>query len=574
MSTESFESTVLPACLGALGCPSGARCRHPWALIFGLCLALVTAVGPAGAQGPTHGDLVEFFEAWRDFERPNLVDGAPDYTASTLAAKHVRLKQLQSQLAAFDVSGWPIEQQVDYHLVRAEMNGLDFNLRVLRPWARDPAFYASVWTYQSDTPAHEGPTHHALVELWTYSFPLTPEAQAKLAGELRTIPPLLAQARGNLVGNARELWESGIGNLRDQASTLEQLKDRNPGAGAPLRQAIDSALDATRSFVAWLEQEAPSKTAPSGIGKDAYTWYLQNVHLVPMTWEDEVRLLKRELDRAHASLRLEEHRNRNLPQLVAIASAEEYDRRANVAVDAYLKFLKEEDILPVKDYMDSALRARIGAFVPEESRNFFRTAIHFEPMTLWTHFYHWWDLARMEATPHPSPIRRGPLLYNIFDSRAEGLATGVEEMMMHAGLYDDNPRVREIVWIMLAQRAARGLGSLYVHANEMTMKEARDFHVAWTPRGWMREDLDLLGFEQQLYLRQPGYGTSYITGKYLIERLLAERGRQLGDDFSLSAFYDEVDRVGVIPVSLIRWQLTGKDDEIRSLLAGGGAANP
>ena len=66
--------------------------------------------------------------------------------------------------------------------------------------------------------------------------------------------------------------------------------------------------------------------------------------------------------------------------------------------------------------------------------------------------------------PHPSPIRRGPLLYNIFDSRAEGLATGVEEMMMHAGLYDDNPRVREIVWIMLAQRAARGLGSLYVHS--------------------------------------------------------------------------------------------------------------
>jgi len=29
---------------------------------------------------------------------------------------------------------------------------------------------------------------------------------------------------------------------------------------------------------------------------------------------------------------------------------------------------------------------------------------------------------------------------------------------MHAGLYDDTPRSREIVWIMLAQRAARGLG--------------------------------------------------------------------------------------------------------------------
>ena len=140
--------------------------------------------------------------------------------------------------------------------------------------------------------------------------------------------------------------------------------------------------------------------------------------------------------------------------------------------------------------------------------------------------------------------------------------------MLHAGLYDDNPRAREVVWIMLAQRAARGLGSLYAHANLFTMKEAADFHVRWTPRGWMREDLDLLGFEQGLYLRQPGYGSSYLTGKYLLEQLLQERSRQLGDAFSTSRWFDEVNQAGVIPVSLIRWQLTGKDDEIRALAQG------
>ena len=137
--------------------------------------------------------------------------------------------------------------------------------------------------------------------------------------------------------------------------------------------------------------------------------------------------------------------------------------------------------------------------------------------------------------------------------------------MLHAGLYDDNPRAREVVWIMLAQRAARGLGSLYAHANEFTMKQAADFHVAWTPRGWMREDLDLLGFEQHLYLRQPGYGSSYVTGKYLLEQLLMERSKQLGDEFTSSRYFDEVNAAGMIPVSLIRWQLTGKDDEIRAL---------
>ena len=71
---------------------------------------------------------------------------------------------------------------------------------------------------------------------------------------------------------------------------------------------------ATDELVAWLEEEAPKKDGPSGIGKDNYTWYQRNVHLVPMTWEQEVQLLKRELDRAWSSLKLEEHRNRKLPQ--------------------------------------------------------------------------------------------------------------------------------------------------------------------------------------------------------------------------------------------------------------------
>jgi hypothetical protein len=102
-----------------------------------------------------------------------------------------------------------VEQQVDYQVARAEMNGLDFYLRVLKPWARDPAFYKSVWTEQSDTPAHEGPTHHAVVELWTYSFPLSAAAEARLASELQVIPPLLSQAQLNLVGNARDLWVTG-----------------------------------------------------------------------------------------------------------------------------------------------------------------------------------------------------------------------------------------------------------------------------------------------------------------------------------------------------------------------------
>jgi hypothetical protein len=398
-------------------------------LIAALFLGQPAQQAYAGETTGSYDDLVTLFKDWREFENPELLNGAPDYTAASMTQRHLELRAYQKRLNAFDISEWPVSKQVDWHLVRAEMNGMDFNIRVLRPWQRDPAFYASVWTYQSDTPAHEGGTHHALVELWTYTFPLSGEEEARLATELDGIPPLLEQARVNLTGNARDLWVAGIKNIRDQAASLEELIEQTDSAGETFKASLRNAIHASHAFVAWLEARSDSKDGPSGIGKENYTWLLRNVHLVPLSWEEEVTLLKRELDRAHARLRLEEHHNRNLPPIVPISSAEEYERVAEESLIQFRDFLKEEEILPPYDYIEPALRAQMGEFVPAESRNFFYTASHHDPLTLWTHWYHWFDLARMASEPHPSAIRRGPLLYNIWDSRAEGMATGFEEMM-------------------------------------------------------------------------------------------------------------------------------------------------
>jgi uncharacterized protein (DUF885 family) len=499
--------------------------------------------------------LVALFDELLAFERPAMVDGAPDYTAPTLTTKRGTLTAFQSRLAAINPSSWPVAQQVDYDLVRAQMHGLEFYLTVLQPWARDPAFYKSLWTGQSDTPEHEGPTHHAIVELWTYAFPLTPADEARLAVELRTISPLLRQARRNLTGNARDLWVTGTGTMQTQVADLERLAQRASAAGAGLRAAITDATTATREFVTWLESQAASKTGASGVGKEAYTWSLRNVHLVPMSWDDEVALLTRELNRAHASLKLEELRNQGLPQLTMVRNQDEFAARADAGATKFMAFLKNTPILTVQDYLEPALRRHLGGFVPEATRNFFAIATHHEPVTLYTHFYHWFDHEWLKARPHPSPIRRKAWLYNVWDSRSEGMATAFEEIVMQAGYYDDNPRAREIVWIMLAQRAARGLASLYAQANEFDIAKAKAFQVQWTPRGWMRADLDLLGFEQQLYLRQPGYGTSYVTGKALIDDLMRARAQQLGDRFTLRGFFDELNAAGMIPVSLIRRQM-------------------
>lgn len=540
------------------------RILLPTALLC-FSVSLGGCADPSGAQGGTHEQLVELFREWRDFERPAFVDGVPDYTSDAMAAQQEALPTWFERLDALSPEGWPVEDQVDWHLVRAEMNGLDFDHRVRRPWARDPAFYVMIFAEQSDVPAHEGPVIHGWIDLWTYARPLSTEDAAELARRIGAIPALLDQARVNLAGsNARDLWLAGERSFRAQSRDLEAFGAEVAGTSPQLDASITAARDASDAFRAWLEEQAPSKTGPSGVGKDNYTWYLQNVHLVPYTWEQLVTLMRRELARAHASLRLEENRNRHLPELERISSPEEYDRRLNEAVDAYMAFLQEEDIQEIQDWMDPALRAANGTFTPaapDEIRNFFSEVNYRDPLAMRTHSHHWIELARMREDPHPSPIRAVPSLYNIFDHRSEGFATSVEEMFMHAGLFDEAPRTRELIWIMLAQRAARALSGLYLHANEWDMEQAVANAGRWTPRGWLPEG-DLVRNEQHLYLRQPGYGTSYLSGKIQIEELMAEYALLQGEDFTIRKFFDAFFDAGVIPVSLVRWEMTGTKDPI------------
>tara|TARA_Y100001935_G_scaffold105302_1_gene87311 strand:- start:5104 stop:6723 length:1620 start_codon:yes stop_codon:yes gene_type:complete len=511
-----------------------------------------------------YDDLIQLFNDWRNFENPPLLDGAPNYTKERFDNDQNKFIKLRERLNSFYIEEWPINKQIDWHIVKAEINGYDFNYRVLKPWERDPAFYQTIWMYQSDVPAHEGPTNHGVLEFWMYEIPLDKDSENRILKELKSITPFLDQAKKNLIGNAKELWDAGIQNFRDQIDNLIYIRRTlNLKEDNKINVEIDRAISSTKSFITWLEKESKNKTGPSGIGKENYTWYQKNVHLLPMTWEDEVRLLQRELDRAWSSLKLEEHKNRDLPELIPANTEKDFKNLTEEGVRRFITFIKDKDIMPFKENMEPALREHMGKYVPEDERNFFNIGLHLDPLPLYSHFVHWFDLAEIRDNPHESPIRRKALLYNIFDTKNEGYATGVEEMFMHAGLYNDSPRSKEIVWIMIAQRAARGLGSLYAHANEMTMQEAGGVHVKWTPRRWMNREPHLLQFEQHLYLRQPGYGTSYITGKYMLEKILAEYAEKLEKEdreFTLKEFFKNFNDTGNIPVSLVRWEMLDKID--------------
>ena len=547
-------------------------------ILLAVALASGAAAATLQAQPGSYPQLLTLFQEWRTFEEPPRVNGVPDYTPATNARRLAELRTMQQRLAAIDTTGWTIPQQVDHHLVRAEMNGMEYHLRVLQPFARDPAYYASIITAESDTPAKEGPVIHGAIKLYDYPIwprtrldavqPLSDAQAAELANGVRTIPGLLQAARTNLAGaNARDLWVGGVRAFEEQSQALQTLSTRLGTSHPALREAIATASTATDQFASWLTAEAPKKTGPSGIGKDNYTWYLRNVMLVPLSWEEEVTILRRELARAHTGLRLEENRNRRLPPLPVAETPEAYEALQEQAIARYLKWMADQQILTMEPWMERAMRERTAPFAPEAARNFFMQATQRDPIPLWTHLFHWWDNMRIRVAPHANPIRRNALLYNVWMSRAEGMATAMEEWMMHAGLYDESPRSREIVWIMLLNRSARGLGNLFAHANELTMEQAGDIHVTWTPRGWMRRD-PLLGFEQHLYLRQPGYGAVYISGGRLMEEAIAERARQLGDQFSIRRVMDEINAVGMIPVSLVYWEVTGDDRMVRELREG------
>ena len=535
-------------------------------IFISLSLVLLAGCGeeqsqetPVSVNAPTnHAELQDFFLEWREFLKPEMNDGIPDYSAAAMQKQYAELPQWQTRLNAVDTTGWPVQHQVDWFLIWAEMNGLEFAHRVKKPWERDPAFYVYFFSYYTDVPEREGPNAWGAVEYDYFDKPLSQQDADEIITKLRQAPVLWEQAKKNLTGNAADLWRLSERSFLEQSADLEQFAMMMENDYPELAEAAIEASTASDGFADWIAQQASSKTGDSGVGKEEYTWNLKNVHLLPYTWEEEVTLIERELARSHSALRLEENQNRAMPPWVKVSDSTAYDEAVNSAIDDFMAFLEKEEILTVTEYMEPAMRDKAGSFTPADGlRGFFYEIIYRDPMTMRAHHYHWLDLARMREEPHPSIIRSMPLRYNIFDGRAEGMATGIEEMLLHAGLYDSRPRGRELVWVMLAQRAARALGALHMHGLETDFDGATEIASKWTPWGLLPADGATIQGEEHFYLRQPAYGTSYVIGKIEIEKLLAEYARQRERNFSLKEFMDEFNSKGVIPVSLIYWEMTG-----------------
>jgi len=524
-----------------------------------LCMSITTvAFAQESARGIPSGkgsytDLIELFDEFLVFR--DSADAKFGVSAGALADRQERMRDFQARIDNMNVASWDRAQQVDYLAVRSRLDQYEFILQRTRPWARDPGFYVDRMLWVTFT-----------------ELPVGGEERDTFLDQIRAIPTLVDAAQNQLDDVATDYAELAIHNLNHAdgvghghpyrpvppAGVLGWYDDLLERAAVQpeLIDDIQAARNAVQSFHDWLNEMRPSWTASAGVGEAAFDWYLKYVKLMPWTSAELVVLGQRELDRLWAIYALERHRNRELPELEPAASAEAYEQRI-VETDLRIRtFLAEQQIITVPDDIGK-LDTNAPWIARPGGRNFWEEIQFRDPSPDHLHAVipgHRFDAIMKQRIDHPirSRIDSG--------ARAEGWATYLEEAMLQAGLFEDLPRVRELIQIFGIFRAARVPADVWLQTRHMDVGQVVEYWLSRVPY----LDRNVARVDAEIYLRRPpGYGIGYSIGMLQMQRLLADRKRQLGDDFELGVFHDELMADGWLPLSLIRWEMTGLDNEVR-----------
>jgi len=531
------------------------------------------ATAPAGPpQG--RGDYADFLALFEEFREARLAaawnanfndsrtpdHGLTDYRAGAVAARLDTLAKQRARLEDMNVAAWPRERQSEYLAVRALFDQQEFLLRVSRPWARDPGFYVD--------------------QLQRFAFAAIPaegEALERLRRQLAAVPGIVAGAEGMLDDVATDYARLALHNLRHADGVghghpyravppagvigwYEDLLGRARDSQPELVPDVEQALAAVRAFDAWLERGLPGFRGRAGVGRARYDWYLKHAKLLPYTGDELELLAAQEWQRLTAWYAIARHRNRDLPELEPAATREEYQRRI-ADVDRNIRaFLVREKILTIPPYV-GPLDTNAPFIERPGGLNFWEQVQFRDPHPDHLHAVipgHRFDGLVEDNNPHPV---RGRVSDGV---RAEGWGVYLEEAMLQAGVAPDRPRLDELIYLFGIFRAARVPADVGMQRNEMSVGEAVRYMRERTPF----LDEDVARVDAEIYLRRPpGYGVGYTIGNLQMRALLADRRRQLGERFVLAEFHDQFLSLGRLPISLLRWEMTGLDDEVRGFWA-------
>jgi len=324
----------------------------------------------------------------------------------------------------------------------------------------------------------------------------------------------------------------------------------------------------------------PAETA---LGRQAYADFLQRVALVPLSPEQVAAAGQQELERAVAWEALEQQRNRHLPPLTLPANQAEQIARQAAGEEMLRQFCVTHELLsfpgwlrryrnlPLPAYLaplqglgvtdDLTSPARLDedgtCYIPEPTPDlpYFYAAMARDPRTLIAHEgAHYYQLARSWA--QANPIRR-----HYYDSGAnEGVGFYTEEMLLQAGLFDDSPRSREIIYNFMRLRALRVGVDVRLALGSLTIETAADVLARQVPM-----DLATAREEASFFASEPGQAITYQIGKLQVLRLLSDARLAQGDRFNLRDFHDALFENGNVPIALQRFERLGAADELNIL---------
>jgi hypothetical protein len=550
-----------------------------------LILVLLICFSPTLWAQDSLEKLAADFWIWRAQHQPFNGDDIPriersaglkrSWSAARVAQQRMALAALEKRWKGLHADGWPVPRQVDYRLIGSAIARVHWELDFNRLWQRDPMFYLD----QTLTP---------VLETLLPPPPFDETRSQELLSRFRNIPSTLEEAKANLHEPTAPFTKLAIDSLANIRPELQVVAhDVAPilagDSGKDLGAAVEQATLALESFRAWLERQ-PSSTQPTAVGREAYTYFLRNVAVLPFTPEQLLEISRQEWARSVVLEQLEQQRNRNVPALRMFANSSEQIRETGEMEAQVRRFLVEQGILTVPAEFPHYTVRQLPAYLalgnfaelddftgpsrlkqdsvrwiqePSDKLGYFANATARDPRPLIVHegvpghYMQLWLSWR-----NPDPIRR-----HYYDSGAnEGLGFYAEEMMLRAGLFEDSPHTREIICNFMRLRALRVEVDVKLALGKFTIGQAADYLARMVPL-----DSKTAQSEAASFARQPGQAISYQIGKTQIIRFLADARRRGGDKFDIRAFNDFAWKNGNVPIELQRWEWFGGPSEVSSL---------
>ncbi|MCB9379007.1 MAG: DUF885 family protein [Holophagales bacterium] len=551
-----------------------------------LALALTFLATPVAADDLDA--LAREFWTWRAANQPasgddiprldRPADWVPDWSAARVASRLRALESFESRYRALDPDSGPVSRRVDHRLLGSALARVRWELVVAPGWRRNPLFYVDQ-------------TLGALFESLLVPPPFDAARAEGVLARLASVPATVDAAIVNLDDGRAPFARLAIDALADVetrlATVARELAPHFPAARAALLPA--AARDAGAALARFrerLETVSPAWREETAVGRDAYLFFLREVALYPFTPEELVAMGRQEWDRAVAFEAIAANRNRSRPPLALPENRDLQIATMDRDIVAVRRFLEREGIQTVPAWVKAyrlrpmpaylAPIAGLGvdndftgpdrlaedgvAWIDEatpESGYFYR-AYASDPRVQIAHESHGHYLQLVLSWAHEDWLRR-----HYYDSGAnEGIAFYNEELMLQAGLFDDRPRVAEVIYNFARLRALRVEVDVRLATGELSIAEAAEILAQRVPMD-RATALD----EAAFFASAPGQAISYQIGKLQILRLLADARLAQGEAFTLRAFHDFLWKNGNVPLALQRWELLGDRSELDAALA-------